>query len=65
MKQLNLLEGKILSTMTRLAAPLMGTAFIQMFYTLADMAWIGRISTEAVAAAGLIGFLFGLPIQLH
>lgn len=57
MKQLNLLEGKIFPTMIRLAAPLMGTAFIQMFYTLTDMAWIGRISTEAVAAAGVIGFL--------
>lgn len=57
MKQLNLLEGKIFPTMIRLAAPLMGTAFIQMFYTLTDMAWIGRISTEAVAAAGLVGFL--------
>src|SRR5699024_4948419 len=57
MKQLNLLEGKIFPTMIRLAAPLMGTAFIQMFDTLTDMASIGRISTEAVAAAGVVGFL--------
>lgn len=56
MKQLDLLEGKILPTMLRLATPLMATAFIQMFYTLTDMAWIGRISTEAVAAAGQVGF---------
>lgn len=57
MKQLDLLEGKILPTMLRLATPLMATAFIQMVYTLTDMAWIGRISTEAVAAAGVVGFL--------
>lgn len=60
MKELDLLEGKILPTMLRLAAPLMGTAFIQLFYSLTDMAWIGRISTEAVAAAGVGGFLLWL-----
>lgn len=57
MKQLDLLHGKILPTMIRLAAPLMGTAFIQMAYNLTDIAWIGRIGTDAVAAAGQVGFL--------
>lgn len=57
MKNLDLLRGKILSTMVKLAAPLMGTAFIQMAYNLTDIAWIGRIGTEAVAAAGQVGFL--------
>lgn len=57
MKNLDLLHGKILPTMIRLSAPLMGTAFIQMAYNLTDIAWIGRIGTEAVAAAGQIGFL--------
>lgn len=64
MKQLDLLNGKILPTMIRLAAPLMATAFIQMFYTLTDMAWIGRISTEAVAAAGVVGFLLWIASSL-
>lgn len=57
MKHLDLLRGKILPTMVQLAVPLMGTAFIQMAYNLTDIAWIGRIGTEAVAAAGQVGFL--------
>lgn len=57
MKSLDLLHGKILPTMIRFGAPLMGTAFIQMAYNLTDIAWIGRIGTEAVAAAGQVGFL--------
>lgn len=57
MKHLDLLHGKILPTMIRLSAPLMGTAFIQMAYNLTDIAWIGRIGTDAVAAAGQVGFL--------
>lgn len=64
MKQLDLLNGKILPTMLSLATPLMATAFIQMFYTLTDMAWIGRISTEAVAAAGVVGFLMWIASSL-
>src|SRR5699024_12260214 len=44
----------------------MGTAFNSMFYKITDMAWIGRISTEAVAAGGVVGFLmwFGSSITL-
>ena len=57
MKQLDLLHGKIMPTMIRFGAPLMGTAFIQMAYNLTDIAWIGRIGTDAVAAAGQVGFL--------
>lgn len=64
MKQLDLLNGKILPTMLRLATPLMATAFMQMLYTLTDMAWIGRISTEAVAAAGVVGFLMWIASSL-
>lgn len=56
MKRLDLLNGKILKTMLHLSTPLMLTAFIQMAYTLTDVAWIGRLSTEAVAAAGQVGF---------
>lgn len=64
MKNLDLLHGKILPTMIRFSAPLMGTAFIQMAYNLADIAWIGRIGTEAVAAAGQVGFLIWIGTAL-
>ncbi|MDD7362725.1 MAG: MATE family efflux transporter [Peptoniphilus sp.] len=39
-----------------MALPLMGIAFIQMAYNLVDLAWIGRLSTDAVAAVGTAGF---------
>lgn len=55
-KTLDLKEGKIRSTLVKLALPIMGTSFIQMAYNLTDIMWLGRLSTEAVAAAGTAGF---------
>jgi len=52
----NLTEGKIRSTLVKLALPIMGTGFIHMAYNLTDIIWLGRLSTEAVAAAGAAGF---------
>ncbi|MDD4438264.1 MAG: MATE family efflux transporter [Tissierellia bacterium] len=51
-----LTEGKIRSALVRLALPIMGTSFIQMAYNLTDIMWLGRLSTDAVAAAGAAGF---------
>lgn len=64
----NLTEGKIFSTLIRLALPLMGTSFLQMAYTLMAMSWVGRLGTEAhpeiatksEAAIGAIGMLLWL-----
>ncbi|MGD9566943.1 MAG: MATE family efflux transporter [Sedimentibacter sp.] len=53
---INLTEGNIRSTLVKLALPIMGTGFIQMAYNLTDIIWLGRLSTEAVAAAGTAGF---------
>ncbi|MDU6782822.1 MAG: MATE family efflux transporter [Peptoniphilus harei] len=40
-----------------MALPLMGTAFVQMAYSLVDLMWLGRLSTGAVAAVGTCSFL--------
>lgn len=56
-RNLNLTEGEITSTLTKLALPIMGTSFIQMAYSLTDTMWLGRASTKAVAAAGTAGNL--------
>ena len=56
-RNLNLTEGKITSTLVKLALPIMGTAFIQMAYSLTDTMWLGRFSTKAVAAVGTAGNL--------
>jgi putative MATE family efflux protein len=64
----NLTEGKIFSTLLRLALPLMGTSFLQMAYTLMAMSWVGRlgtvshpeIATRSEAAIGAIGMMLWL-----
>lgn len=59
----NLTEGNVLSTLLRLAFPLMGTSFLQMAYTLMAMAWIGRLGADASrfeAAIGGIGMFLWL-----
>ncbi|CAK7066814.1 MATE family efflux transporter [Tissierella sp.] len=65
-KNINLTEGNISSTLTKLALPIMGTSFIQMMYNLTDMMWLGRLSTKAVAGAGTVGFFmwFGMSLVL-
>lgn len=56
-KDINLTEGNIRINITKLALPIMGTSFIQMAYSFIDIIWLGRLSTNAVAAAGAAGFL--------
>lgn len=53
----SLTKGNITRILIKLAAPIMATAFIQMAYSLTDMAWVGRIGSEAVAAVGSVGIL--------
>ena len=53
----NLTQGPILKQLFTLAMPIMATSFIQMAYSLTDMAWVGRIGSEAIAAVGSVGIL--------
>lgn len=55
-KTINLISGNITSTLFKLAIPILGTSFVQMAYNLIDMMWVGRISSNAVAAVGTAGF---------
>lgn len=54
-KKVNLLEGPIFLSLSRLALPIMAASLIQMAYNLTDMLWIGRIGSDAVAAVGSAG----------
>lgn len=54
-KSVNLLEGSIFPSLTKLALPIMATSLVQMAYNMTDMIWIGRISSDAVAAVGAAG----------
>ncbi|WP_102406855.1 MATE family efflux transporter [Parabacteroides bouchesdurhonensis] len=53
----NLTKGPITRQLFALALPIMGTSFIQMAYSLTDMAWVGRLGSEAVASIGAVGIL--------
>ena len=52
-----LTEGKIFNPLIRLAMPIMATGFFQMAYTLTDMAWLGRLGSEEMAAVGAMGII--------
>lgn len=53
----DLTQGPILRQLYNLAIPIMGTSFVQMAYNLTDMAWVGRLGSESVAAVGSVGIL--------
>lgn len=50
-------QGNIPKQLTKLALPLMATSFIHMAYSLIDLAWVGRLGSESVAAVGSMGLL--------
>ena len=54
-RNVDLLEGSIVGSLTSLALPIMATSLIQMAYNMTDMIWSGRLSADAVAAVGAAG----------
>ena len=54
-KEINLLEGRILPTLVRLAMPIMASSFVGLAYTLTDMFWVAGLGDRAVAAVGSAG----------
>lgn len=54
-KQGSLTEGPILKVLTKLALPIMASAFLGTAYNLTDMAWIGMLGSKAVAGVGVGG----------
>lgn len=54
-RNIDLLHGKILPSLTGLAVPIMATSLVQTAYNLTDMAWIGRVGSHAVASVGAAG----------
>ena len=63
-KTVNLLDGRILPALVRLAVPITATALIQMAYNLTDMIWIGRLGSNQVAAVGAAGMYSWLAAGL-
>ena len=64
MENRRLTEGSITGTLVKVAIPIMATSFVQMAYNMMDMIWLGRVGTDAVAAAGTAGFFTWLGSAL-
>lgn len=60
----NLTQGPINRQLFNLAMPIMATSFIQMAYSLTDMAWVGRLGSEAVAAVGSVRHSY-MDVRFH
>lgn len=54
-KQVTLTEGPILKALISLAMPIMASSFLNTFYSITDMAWIGMLGSKAVAGVGVGG----------
>ena len=63
-KKFDLTEGPILGTLTKLALPIMGSAFIQMAYNLYDMYTVGNLGYKSVAAVGTASFYIMISFAL-
>ncbi len=56
----DLTHGSIFGKLLLIALPIMGTQLLQMAYNLTDMFWLGRLSSQAVAASGTAGMYLWL-----
>lgn len=60
----DLTTGSLPRHICRLALPIMGTNFVQMAYSFTDMAWLGRLSSETVAAVGTVSVFLWMSHSL-
>ena len=58
--QKDLSKGPVLSTIIKLAIPIIGSSFMQFAYNFTDMLWVGKLGSDAVAAVGSSGFFLHL-----
>lgn len=63
-QRLDLTQGEIVPTLVKLAKPIMATSFIQMLYNLTDQMWLGRYHTDALAGAGVSGYIMWVGMAL-
>ena len=59
-RKYDLTSGSILRKLLLVAVPIMGTQLMQMAYNLVDVAYLGRVGSDAVAASSTAGFYLWL-----
>lgn len=57
MNAIDLTQGPFKQQLVKLAAPIIGTSFIQIAYTFTDMAWVGHLGSKQLAAISTAGIL--------
>ncbi|WP_040419784.1 MATE family efflux transporter [Clostridium celatum] len=65
MKKVDLTQGKVVSVLTALALPIMGSSLLQFTYNLIDMLWVGGLGSNAVASIGSSSFFVGLGYAIN
>lgn len=65
MKKIDLTKGRVLSVLTTLALPIMGSSLLQFAYGLIDMFWVGGLGSSAVASIGSSSFFLGLGYSIN
>ena len=63
-KQFDLTEGRILNRLLLISLPIIGSNVFQMLYMFIDMFFLGRLSSDAVAASGTAGMYIWLSMAL-
>jgi len=58
----DLVKGSIVNKLFFVAGPIIMTQIFQMAYNLTDMFWLGRLSSDAVAASGTAGLFLWLSM---
>ena len=65
MKKVDLTEGKVISVISKLAIPIMGSSLLQFTYNIVDMFWVGGLGSDAVASVGSSSFFTGFGYSIN
>ena len=65
MNKIDLTKGKVLSVLTMLAVPIMGSSLLQFTYNLIDMLWVGSLGSDAIASIGSCSFYISLGYSIN
>lgn len=60
----DLTKGSIIKNLLKVSLPIMGASLFQMAYQIIDMFFLGKLSSDSVAAVGTAGFYIGLSYAL-
>lgn len=61
---MDMTKGPIVKTVLTLALPIMASAFLSTLYNICDMAWVGMLGSETIAAVGVGGMYMWLSSGL-